>query len=195
MLRTIIEDIEKKIKEGEWYNTDNTEIFDKLCSEFLKEYAVIRDMDEEQISNLKEEDKKRMQKDIESVFEIMYVSFSEKEIEEEFLKQIKSEKNEGTKEILRDDYKKYKSFITDLEYILDNIKKIDLFKIVNNNELKESLKNVTNFILEKANDIEDLNNTMKEMNNKLKELEELLINYKDASYITTPELLPPAPKK
>lgn len=192
MLRRIIEDIEKKIKDEEWYGKDNTELFDKLCIEFLKEYAVIKDMNEEELSKLGEEYKKEMQRDTESVFEIMYSSFSEKEIEEEFLKDIKGEKNEETKEIFRDEYKKYKMFISDLKYIVDNIKKIDIFKIEDNNEMKESLKNVTNFILEKENDMEDLNNTMKEMNNKLKEVERILLNYKDA-YLKSPELEPPVP--
>lgn len=192
MLRRIIEDIEKKIKDEEWYGKDNTELFDKLCNEFLKEYAVIKDMNEEELSKLGEEYKKEMQRDTESVFEIMYLSFSEKEIEEEFLKDIKGEKNEETKEIFRIEYKKYKMFILDLKYIVDNIKKIDIFKIEHNNEMKESLENVTNFILEKENDMEDLNNTMKEMNNKLKEVEKILLNYKDA-YLKSPELEPPAP--
>ena len=134
-----------------------------------------------------------MQKDIESVFEIFYSTFSDREIEEEFLKEIKSEKNEETKEKSRNEYKKYKLFITDLEYILDNIKKIDVFKIVNNNELKESFKNVTNFLIEKRNDAEELTKTIKEMNTKLKEVEKLLFNYKD-TYIKSPELEPPAPE-
>ena len=192
MLTRIIQDIENKIKEGSWYNNDNTELFDELCNEFLNEYAVIKDMNEEEISKLGEEHKKKMQKDIESVFEIYYSTFSDREIEEEFLKEIKSEKNEEAKENSRNEYKKYKLFITDLEYILDNIKKIDVFKIVNNNELKESFKNVTNFLIEKRNDTEELKKTMEEMNDKLKKVEELLVNYKD-TYIKTPELLPPAP--
>ena len=193
MLRRIIQDIEKKIKEGLWYNNDNTKLFDELINEFLNEYVEIKNMNEEELSKLGEEDKQKMQKDIESVFEIMYSTFSDKEIEEEFLKQIKAEKNEETKEITRKEYKDYKLFITDLEYVLDNIKKIDVLKIVNNNKLKESFKNVTNFLLEKRNGIEDLENTLKEMNDKLKKVEELLVNYKDV-YIKTPELLPPAPE-
>tara|TARA_B100001109_G_scaffold250501_1_gene243737 strand:+ start:573 stop:1157 length:585 start_codon:yes stop_codon:yes gene_type:complete len=193
MLRRIIKDIENKIKEGSWYGNDNTELFDELLNEFLNEYVEIKNMNEEELSKLGEEHKQKMQKDIESVFEIMYSTFSDKEIEEEFLKQIKAEKNEETKEITRKEYTDYKLFITDLEYVLDNIKKIDILKIVNNNKLNESFKNVTNFLLEKRNGIEDLENTLKEMNDKLKKVEELLVNYKDV-YINTPELLPPAPE-
>ena len=193
MLRRIIKDIENKIKEGSWYGNDNTELFDELLNEFLNEYVEIKNMNEEELSKLGEEHKQKMQKDVESVFEIMYSTFSDKEIEEEFLKQIKAEKNEETKEITRKEYKDYKLFITDLEYVLDNIKKIDILKIVNNNKLNESFKNVTNFLLEKRNGIEDLENTLKEMNDKLKKVEELLVNYKDV-YIKAPELLPPAPK-
>ena len=193
MLRRIIQDIENKIKEGSWYGNDNTELFDELTNEFLNEYVEIKNMNEEELSKLGEEHKKKMQKDIETVFEIFYSTFSDREIEEEFLKEIKSEKNEETKERSRNEYKKYKLFITDLEYILDNIKKIDVFKLVNNNELKESFKNVTNFLIEKRNDAEELAVTIKEMNNKLKEVEKILLNYKDA-YLKTPELEPPAPE-
>ncbi len=75
----------------------------------------------------------------------------------------------------RDDYddeiKKFKEFINNISFILNNIDTVDL--IHPDNDFKLNCNNAIQYLKQKQESVENLNKTMKEMSSTLKDVEEM----------------------